>query len=136
MSILAAFMVPHPPMIVPQIGRGSEAQITDTIRAYEQVADEIAALKPETILITSPHATMYADYFHVSPGRSADGSFSDFGVPEITFHETYDEEITRRIERLAEEWHVEAWTMGPWFRSGSSGRNMTGLRSFGSGFRD
>ncbi|MBR6451919.1 MAG: AmmeMemoRadiSam system protein A [Lachnospiraceae bacterium] len=112
MSILAAFMVPHPPMIVPQIGRGSEAQIQDTIRAYEQVADEIAALKPETILITSPHATMYADYFHVSPGRNATGSFSDFGVPQITFNETYDEEIVRRIERLAGEWHVEAGSLG------------------------
>ena len=27
MAILAAYMVPHPPMIVPQIGRGSEKQI-------------------------------------------------------------------------------------------------------------
>ena len=30
MSILAAFMVPHPPMIVPEIGKGSEKQVTDT----------------------------------------------------------------------------------------------------------
>ncbi|MBQ9420783.1 MAG: AmmeMemoRadiSam system protein A, partial [Lachnospiraceae bacterium] len=68
MSILAAFMVPHPPMIVPQVGRGSESQITATTRAYEQAAKEIAALKPETIIITSPHSVMYADYFHISPG--------------------------------------------------------------------
>ena len=49
MSILAAFMVPHPPMIVPEIGQGSEAQVAETTRAYEQAADEIAALSPETI---------------------------------------------------------------------------------------
>ena len=35
MSILAAFMVPHPPMIIPEIGRGSEEQIRETIKAYE-----------------------------------------------------------------------------------------------------
>ena len=58
MSILAAFMVPHPPMIVPAIGRGSEKQVETTIQAYEQVAREIAALKPDTIVITSPHALM------------------------------------------------------------------------------
>lgn len=34
MSIKAAFMVPHPPMIIPDIGRGSEAQIAETTRAY------------------------------------------------------------------------------------------------------
>ena len=71
MSILAAFMVPHPPMIVPAVGRGSEAQIMKTTGAYEQVAEEIAALSPDTIIITSPHSVMYADYFHISPGNAA-----------------------------------------------------------------
>jgi aromatic ring-opening dioxygenase LigB subunit len=63
MPIVAAFMVPHPPMIVPDVGRGSENQIEKTIKAYEKVADEIAALKPETIIISSPHSVMYSDYF-------------------------------------------------------------------------
>ena len=75
MSVLAAFMVPHPPMIVPAVGMGSEEQVRETSRAYEQVAEEIAALKPETIIITSPHTVMYADYFHISPGSGAQGSF-------------------------------------------------------------
>ena len=44
MSILAGFMVPHPPMIVPDVGRGSEEQIRETTAAYERVADEIASL--------------------------------------------------------------------------------------------
>ena len=67
MSIVAAFMVPHPPMIVPAVGRGSEAQVSDTIKAYEQVASEITELRPDTIVITSPHSIMYADYFHRDP---------------------------------------------------------------------
>ena len=45
MPILAAFMVPHPPMIVPQVGRGSEKQIPETVRAYQEVAKEIAKLR-------------------------------------------------------------------------------------------
>ena len=65
MSIVAAFMVPHPPMIVPQIGRGEEKSISDTIRAYDRIAEEIADIKPETIIISSPHTVMYADYFHI-----------------------------------------------------------------------
>jgi len=28
MSIVAAFMLPHPPMIVPEVGRDSEKQIS------------------------------------------------------------------------------------------------------------
>ena len=38
MAILAAYMVPHPPMIVPEIGKGSENQVAETIRAYREDA--------------------------------------------------------------------------------------------------
>lgn len=112
MAILAAFMVPHPPMIVPEVGRGSEAQIEKTTRAYEQVADEIAALKPETIIITSPHTTMYMDYFHISPGSTADGSFAAFRAGSVRFHETYDEELVAQIECLADVHDLPAGTLG------------------------
>ena len=54
MSIAAAYMVPHPPMIVPQVGKGSENQVLKTIQAYKAVAAEIAEIRPETIIVTSP----------------------------------------------------------------------------------
>ncbi len=112
MSIIAGFMVPHPPMIVPAVGRGSEAEVEETTRAYERVAEEIAEIKPETIIISSPHTVMYADYFHISPGSGAKGSFRDFGAPEVSFDEEYDQELTSEICRIADECHFRAGTMG------------------------
>lgn len=112
MSIVAAFMVPHPPMIVPEVGRGSENQVEKTIKAYEKVADEIAALKPETIIISSPHSIMYSDYFHISPGAGARGSFADFGAPQVRFDVDYDEELIKLICARAEASHFPAGTLG------------------------
>lgn len=112
MGIIAGFMVPHPPMIVPEIGRGSEAQIADTIKAYEKIADEIAALEPETIVITSPHSVMYADYFHISPGSGAKGSFASFRAPGVRFDERYDEELVKEICSLADAEDFPAGTAG------------------------
>ncbi len=112
MPILAAFMVPHPPLIVPEVGRGNEKQVETTIKSYEQVAKEIAELEPETIIISSPHATMYADYFHISPGKYAEGSFAGFRAPEVTFDEEYDTELVNEIENVAESSGFPAGTMG------------------------
>ncbi|MBR5980830.1 MAG: AmmeMemoRadiSam system protein A, partial [Firmicutes bacterium] len=112
MSILAAFMVPHPPMIVPAVGMGSEEQVRETSRAYEQVAEEIAALKPETIVITSPHTVMYADYFHISPGSGAKGSLRRFRAPEVKFSEEYDTDLVKRICELADAEGFPAGTLG------------------------
>ena len=112
MSIVAAFMVPHPPMIVPEVGRGSENQVEKTIKAYEKVADEIAALKPETIIISSPHSIMYSDYFHISPGAGASGSFGDFGASQVRFDVDYDEELVKLICARADASHFPAGTLG------------------------
>ncbi len=112
MPILAAFMVPHPPMIVPDVGQGSEAQILETTRAYERAADELAALAPDTIVITSPHSVMYADYFHVSPGSGAEGSFRRFRAPGVRFSERYDTELVNRVCELADAEGFPAGTLG------------------------
>lgn len=112
MSIEAAFMVPHPPLIVPAVGRGREREVSATIRAYERVAEQIAELKPETIIISSPHSVMYFDWFHISPRKGAVGSFADFGAPEVTFNEEYDAELVKLIERLAAKEGVPAGTQG------------------------
>ncbi|MBR4132009.1 MAG: AmmeMemoRadiSam system protein A [Oscillospiraceae bacterium] len=112
MPILAAFMVPHPPMIVPAVGQGSEEQIAETTRAYERVADEVAALAPDTIIITSPHSVMYADYFHISPGGAAAGSFRRFRAPEVRFSECCDTALVQRICELAEASKLPAGTLG------------------------
>jgi len=111
-GILAGFMVPHPPLIIPAVGRGGESQIRETSEAYEQVADEIAELKPDTVIITSPHAVMYSDYFHISPGRGAKGSFAMYNAPEASFREEYDRELVKLIEELARKNDIPAGTLG------------------------
>ncbi len=110
MSVLAAFMVPHPPLIVPDVGRGGEKKVQKTIDSYEKVAKEIAALSPDTIVISSPHSVMYYDYFHISPGEKAVGDFSMFQAPQVSFSEEYDSELVKQIEEIADAENFPAGT--------------------------
>ena len=112
MSVIAAYMVPHPPMIVPEVGQGSERQVEATRAAYCRVAEDIASLRPETVIVSSPHATMYADYFHLSPGGEAEGSFAQFRAPQVRFREKYDEELVKTAERIARQEGFPAGTRG------------------------
>ncbi|MCR5627345.1 MAG: AmmeMemoRadiSam system protein B, partial [Lachnospiraceae bacterium] len=100
MSIKAFYMVPHPPIAVHEIGRGEEEMIRPSLDSYDAVARDIAKIKPETIIITSPHQVLYSDYFHISPGRHATGDFSSFRAPEVTFNVDYDEELVNKISEL------------------------------------
>lgn len=112
MGIIAGFMVPHPPMIVPSVGRGSEETIKETTKSYEQVADMIAELKPDTIVISSPHSVMYSDYFHISPGNCASGSFARFDDPDERFDVFYDEDFVDILCEVAERDKISAGILG------------------------
>lgn len=112
MSILAAYCVPHPPLIIPEVGRGEELKITDTILAYETIAREIAALSPETIIITTPHLTMYQDYFHIAAGQGAHGDLGQFGARSVAMAVDYDEELIRGLSLTLAQEGFPAGTQG------------------------
>ena len=112
MGIRAAYMVPHPPLIVPEVGKGGEKEILETTNAYERVAKEIAKIAPDTIVITSPHSVMYGDYFHVSPGAGAVGSFANFGAPKVSFSETYDAEFVFELSDYFQRYRFPVGTLG------------------------
>lgn len=112
MAVSAAFMVPHPPLIIPDIGRGQEKEIQKTIEAYHAAARKIGSLKPETIVLVSPHQIMYSDYFHISPGKSASGDFSRFRAPRVQMEVRYDTEFVEQICKLADAADFPAGTEG------------------------
>lgn len=106
------FMVPHPPLIVPAVGRGQERGIQDTIDSYKKIAQEIVELKPDTLVISTPHSIMYQDYFHISPGAGAYGDFSQFGAPQVRAQALYDTDFVQYLSELAAEAGIPAGTLG------------------------
>ncbi len=112
MSVIGAIMVPHPPIILPEVGRGEEKKIAASDSAYRRAAKLAAELKPETVVLSSPHSVMYADWFHISPGRSAKGDMGQFRAPQLRFQVRYDEEFTTELTGLAERESFPAGTLG------------------------
>lgn len=112
MSILGAVIVPHPPLIIPTVGRGREQEVQSTIDAYRTVAKQVAAWEPEVLIITSPHQVMYADYFHIAPGQGAIGDMSAFGAGQTKLGVEYDAQLRDELIRRAESAGLRAGTLG------------------------
>ena len=110
--ITGAFMVPHPPLIIPEIGRGEEKKIQATVDSYHEAGRRIAGLKPETIVLLTPHQVMYADYFHISPGKKARGDFGQFRAGQVRIEAEYDTEFVENLCKLAEAGGLPAGTAG------------------------
>ncbi len=105
-------MVPHPPIIMKEVGRGEEKKIQRTIDSYTECARVIGELAPDLIVVATPHTVMYSDYFAVSPGSGAYGDMGAFGSPGVSFSVKYDEAFTRELDRECRRRGIAAGTLG------------------------
>ncbi len=112
MALRGTYVLPHPPLAVHEVGRGEEKKIADTLKGYESVAEDIAAKRPDTIVLFTPHSDAYADYFHISSGKEGHGSFAQFGAPQVVFRQTYDETLIASIEKTLRRQNIRGGTKG------------------------
>lgn len=112
MPMLGAVLTPHPPVLLPEVGRGREREIAATGRAMAEAAEEVARWAPDVLIVSSPHTILYGDYFHISPGSGAAGSMAAFGAPQVRLEVAYDDPLRREIIRRAEQAGLQAGTLG------------------------
>lgn len=112
MSVVGAIVVPHPPILLPEVGRGEEKKISATDAAYRKAAALVKELDPETIVLLSPHSVMYADYFHISPGIAAKGDMRQFHAPQVKIRAEYDSDFSEALAKAASAEGFPAGTLG------------------------
>ena len=108
----AAYFVCHPPILLPEVGKGEEQKILKTKQGYQRIARDIARLKPEIIVVISPHAPSYYDYIQISDGLKVIGSMRDFGAGQVKFYETYEQAFVKVCCRYFEKENLPAGILG------------------------
>ena len=104
MGIITAFYVmPHPPIILPEIGKGEEQKISETRHACEQIALEVASIKPTTIVIISPHGHMFSNAVTLAYSQNIEGNFGNFGEPNLVQRYSINSTLTKNILQSATE---------------------------------
>lgn len=107
-NIKCAFVFPHPPIIVPEVGKGNEMTAEKTIKAVQEAARRVAELKPETIIVITPHGNMLSDALTISGDSLLHGSFERFGTSQINLEFKNDLEMVEEILDSIEDRDVVA----------------------------
>lgn len=111
MGLIASYILPHPPIIISEVGRGEEQKIQKTIDAFNEISRQIALIKPDVIVVSSPHAESYYDYLQISAGDSAKGDFKSFGS-KVEINAKYDIDLIDEINRELQKLNLPAGTLG------------------------
>lgn len=98
MSLVYVGYVPHPPIIVPEVGQGEEKDSQATIDAFRKLCGEIVKMQAQTVLIVSPHAPLVEKGLVYLEGDSLEGSFSRFRAPQVRIAYDTDRDILEKIK--------------------------------------
>ena len=107
-NILRYYLMPHPPLIIPEVGRGQEKVIQKTIDACNKIGEEIGELKPETVVIITPHGTMFSDALAISNEEYIKGNFTQFRDFETYIEGRIDKEFNEKLIDICNEKNIPA----------------------------
>ncbi|MGE0495073.1 MAG: AmmeMemoRadiSam system protein A [Vulcanimicrobiota bacterium] len=101
MSLRAAMLSPHPPLLIPEIGRERAAQVAATSQALEELAARVARLAPQRLVVITPHGEGHPRALRLYAEPVVRGDFRRFGAPQVSFEIEVDLDFTTRLARVA-----------------------------------
>lgn len=100
------FAMPHPPIVIPEVGRGEERKIKDTTNACYKIAEEIVSIEPDTIIIVTSHGPLFRDAISLSYENAIDGDLRNFAAPQVKFNLNIDIALTDQIINYAQKENI------------------------------
>src|SRR5256886_7609736 len=102
-SLVFAGIAPHPPIMVPEVGREAIADVRASIEAMSDLTERVIASGAETVVLISPHAPLESDTFVAYDGPQLYGDFAMFRAPTATVHAELNDELLNEMTRVAAE---------------------------------
>lgn len=101
--ISACAVMPHPPIMIPEIGNQELNKIESTVHAVKQAAQILCTDNPKTVIIISPHGPAFSEAVSISIHPRLRGSLEAFGAPEVSLAYETDGLIAKNIIRKSEK---------------------------------
>jgi MEMO1 family protein len=90
-------IAPHPPIMVPEVGRESIAGVRQSIEAMAELTERLIASGAQSVIVISPHAPLEIDSFVAYEGPEVYGDFGNFHAPETSVSAPLDRELLAAI---------------------------------------
>lgn len=98
-NLVGCALMPHPPIMVPEVGKNELDQVKATVSAVTQAAELIREGNPQTVVIITPHGPVFEDSVTVSIHPRLKGNMAQFGAPDVTLGFETDNLLIKHIIR-------------------------------------
>lgn len=95
-------IVPHPPILIPKIGKENLKKLSKTIGALDILEEDLLAAKPDALIVISPHGELDFKAFTVNTNESYQATFKDFGDFSTKLSFKSDLELINKLKCVSE----------------------------------
>src|SRR5215212_707752 len=99
--LVFAGIAPHPPIMVPEVGREAAGEVRGSIEAMREFTARLVASGAKSVVMISPHAPLDPRAFVAYDEPKLYGDFGDFRAPGTTVEAPLDGELSDAITRAA-----------------------------------
>ncbi|PKM57195.1 MAG: hypothetical protein CVU98_07375 [Firmicutes bacterium HGW-Firmicutes-3] len=103
MQSIEVFFLPHPPVAIPEVGQGRERVISKTLDGYRTIAQKIKKIRPETIVVITPHGHSFSNGISMLGTSYVQGDLNGFGISEVSMSKKINLPLTHLIQIAWEE---------------------------------
>ena len=111
-GIVFGCVMPHPPLLISDIGRGQEQAIIATIKALDKLAQELADQRPELALLVSPHGHAHYDAMGVLTAPACRGDLRTWGSREPEYRFDNDLNFVQLLQEEAQNSGIPLKSIG------------------------
>lgn len=102
-QIQGMFIVPHPPIIISELGEGREKEAEKTLRGMEGITEKIKEINPDTLVVITPHGEVHHNNLTFLTGEKATGNLAEFGHPEIQLTKDLHTSAIQQLKEVFEK---------------------------------
>ena len=95
-------LTPHPPLIIPEVGRGDLTKVKQTVAAMERLSRRIVQAAPECLIVITPHGPLLDEGIAAAAGPLFEGDFGQFGAPGVRVSLKTDHLLLEQLQRETE----------------------------------
>lgn len=106
MSLVAAAVVPHTPLLIPSVAKQHAPLVAETVAELTNLGSEIYAAQPDAVIILSPHGESHPDSVVVHTAETFTGGFAAFGDITTVVTAPGALGLTHQLKTAAEQAHL------------------------------
>ena len=107
--IVFAGLMPHAPVLIPEVGQGRERESEKTVEAMRNISNRVIDCQPDALIVVSPHSPRRPGAFGIWSEQQIAGDLGRFGCSAVEINLPNEIKLATDIATKGSQRGIDTW---------------------------